>query len=459
MSGKLNLYGWLGVNVDKSEVHLEDGELTKSQNWINSDRVSGGLRKRPGLTKINSSAGGSGTSVTGAISSAHTQTLTNTFYAGIQAISAGSGTPSSTWRTSTNGTSWSAATSPARPAHITNITVLSVSEGYARCISFNGKLYWAGDDYTVASSSPTIHQWDGTTDIIVGTIPYNIAAGAGTFSRGVTCMAPYDASSFLIATQDDASGAGLKTARVLLFNPTTGTFTQLGPTAAVGSTEFAGHQVTCMVHHSNRVWLGTLNYGSGTGKIYFIRPTQDTTWTLDTTLGAAYNVESLCVYKGELYVGTNAVALGNPGIIYVRSTVGAYTASLTFSNNTSGYSTTSAMVAGNSRGSLGDNLYALTFDDGIAAVQNRPTIRKYDGTSWTTVYTLGDLGASRAQNRFGMGIVGPDNAAYFIIAEQDAGASADVNSDGLILRSTNGTTWTEVDQITNLHGVIGFTRT
>lgn len=56
MSEMLRVYnlGKLGVNVDKSPIHLQDGELTKAQNAIREPLgVEGGLKNRPGLRTFN----------------------------------------------------------------------------------------------------------------------------------------------------------------------------------------------------------------------------------------------------------------------------------------------------------------------------------------------------------------------------------------------------------------------
>lgn len=55
----LSIYnlGLKGVNVDASELHMEDGELRKAQNLIhNVSGVLGGITNRPGLSRFNSSA-------------------------------------------------------------------------------------------------------------------------------------------------------------------------------------------------------------------------------------------------------------------------------------------------------------------------------------------------------------------------------------------------------------------
>lgn len=55
----LSIYnlGLKGVNVDASELHMEDGELRTAQNLIhNVSGVLGGVTNRPGLSRFNTSA-------------------------------------------------------------------------------------------------------------------------------------------------------------------------------------------------------------------------------------------------------------------------------------------------------------------------------------------------------------------------------------------------------------------
>jgi len=459
VGAKLSIYnlGKLGVNVDANPVQLQDGEFTEAKNWTTDPSGSeGSIRKRPGLTAINSSAGGGGTSVLGAVNLGYTQTLTNTFYAGVRATAQNGSSPSATWRSSTNGTSWSSVTTPTRPVYGNEYATQWSDEVVA--LPHNNKLYYAGDDYvsypTASHSAPTIRCYDGVVDALVGRCPYNISIGADTNAFMVTAMALYDTDSFLVACADGGALGSTAPARVFRFFPANGQFQQIGPTAAVGATEFNAGIVQCMTVHAGRIFIGTERGGSGTGQTYMFRVGQDTTWSVDNTFGANYNIHSLASYKGRLFAGTRSLLSASP-IIYVRSTVGAWTASYTGSAASSGFSTLTALTV------FGDNLYCLGYEDGVADTSERITIKKFDDTSWSTVWTLDEGGQeSRSQNTVGgQGLVGPDGALYFVISETDAAAATDANSDGIILRSTNGTTWTEVDTFTNLRGCIGFTRT
>lgn len=454
MPGKLNLYnlGKLGVNVDKSPVHLEDGELTKSQNATRDALgVDGGLRKRPGLSRLNSVANSSFAGVTNL---PFPYSKTTTFYAAISATAEGGSSPSTIWRTSTNGTTWAAEiVQPNRAQHIdrTGMGTVANDPHFAdnkAIISFKDKLYYAGDDYirypTASHTAPTIHCWDGTVDAVVARAPYNIATGASTNAQSILAMAAHR-NLIYVSTFDGGSTPTLN-GRVFSFDPVIGDVLTTGPTAAVGATEFDGEIPYCLVSFLNRLWVGTHNtLAAGDSHVSFFRTGVDTAWTVDATF-SNYNVHSLCVYNGQLYAGLGPNG-GGAIKVKVRATDGTWSDSDSTGAGT--YSHYTALTV------FGTNLYALLYDDSAAAA-NRLKIRKFDGSSWSTVNTI--TSASRTQHLPGMGLsVG--GALYFTAAEGDGSAAVDANSDGIILRSTNGTAWTEVDQITNLRGLIGYIKT
>jgi hypothetical protein len=449
---KLDLYGFgtAGVNVVKSAIHISAKELTKAQNcYSDSLGEQGSIRKRDGLQKLNSTALASGGTVKGAINLPFAYTPTITFYA---AIDTGKTT---LWRTSTNGTTWASNTTAPVKAQFaasnqtTNITC------NAAMVSFKNKIYYAGSDYvvypTASHTAPTIHCWDGTVDQIVAYAPKNIAVGATTNAQAIIGMCLHN-NKIYFSTLDGGATPTLNS-RVFEFDPTTWAVKTIGPTAAVSATEFSGGVVWTLASHAGYLWAGTsyLNAGSQTGKIYSIRPGIDTSWTADAGVLAANQVAaSMISYKGGLYIGCRCDTAGSPVRCYVRSSDGAFAVSDNGGNG-SGNSQYAALTV------FGGNLFALRYDDSVAATQDRITVRKFTGTTWSTVYTLGDLGASRTQHLLGMGIVAPDSSAiYLVLAETDGTGTTDPNSDGIILRSTNGTTFTEVDTFTNLRCFIGY---
>lgn len=54
---RLYNFGAKGVNVDSSDLHMQDGELRQAQNAIhNIEGVLGGITNRPGLERFNATA-------------------------------------------------------------------------------------------------------------------------------------------------------------------------------------------------------------------------------------------------------------------------------------------------------------------------------------------------------------------------------------------------------------------
>lgn len=56
---RLYNFGAKGVNVDASDLHMEDGELRQAQNIIHNQLgVMGGITNRPGLTRFSAICAG-----------------------------------------------------------------------------------------------------------------------------------------------------------------------------------------------------------------------------------------------------------------------------------------------------------------------------------------------------------------------------------------------------------------
>lgn len=54
---KLYNFGQFGVNVDASDLHMQEGQLRRAQNMVNNTLgFGGGIMNRPGLTRFNASA-------------------------------------------------------------------------------------------------------------------------------------------------------------------------------------------------------------------------------------------------------------------------------------------------------------------------------------------------------------------------------------------------------------------
>jgi hypothetical protein len=235
----------------------------------------------------------------------------------------------------------------------------------------NNFFIYAGNDYQVGGTAPTIRIFDGLSDRSMITIP----DVAGVKTIAIIAMLAVGQTIYL-TTLDSGTSAADWTGRVFAFDPIALTLTQLGSQFTTGEVPYA------LCWHMGRLFMGT-NKGSGAAaKVYWIRPGIDSAWTTDRTLttDGVGGCMSLASYQGKLYVGCNATAAMGTNKILVRDTVGAYTTSFT------------ATFAGTLRASNGFPAMAEFNGNLYASFWNPDTtpdcyLKKFDGTSWTTVYT------------------------------------------------------------------------
>jgi hypothetical protein len=161
--------------------------------------------------------------------------------------------------------------------------------------------------------------------------------------------------------------------RVMSLDPSTGALVQIGNhfvTRASGADTIP----YALAWHAGRLWCGVLNRQDSdpAGAVYFFRPGIDTTWTLDRTAAItnSVGVAFLVSYKGQLFAGHRDGSTN--GIVEVRSSIGAWTASLTIADQTF----FNAIV-------FQDALYTTSHN----VTTNESYIRKFDGTTWTLVHT------------------------------------------------------------------------
>ena len=367
--GKLNVFnlGNKGVVLTKAPTHNEDGELSSAQNAIlDTDAREGAIRKRPGLTKVNSS------SLAGSVLGAVHVPLPDSGSGG----SGGAITRSlwiprrdnsftgNSWLKSTDGTTWAGQTSPTYFQDESNLAgddLLSIA-------AVRGKIYFPSYNFTAGSARPPLNVWDGTTDSIVLTVPTNITAGAATYERISAGM--LSAEGYLYFTAITDAGATVYS-RVFQYNPETGRVLQVGPSLTVG-TGGTETQINDLAWFEGRLWACTR--GDSEGQIFSIRPPSgtfigDTAWITEHTATSTLSLYSMASYKGKLYVGTSV------GTVIVRSTTGTFSTSDTASAANSQYSGLFVYQ---------DNLYAAQ----AKTVANTFVYRKFDGTSWTTDFDI-----------------------------------------------------------------------
>ena len=442
--GHLSVYnlGKLGVNVDKSPVHLDDGELTKAQNAIHDPigGVDGALKNRPGLVKYNSSTfgsvsvlGGVNLPISGFGSSAGGSSTTPTLYWTAPAILARS---TNLFSTATALNTPSGAVVSVQLIYPNNIvidtnevsaTVLAGSRFGRPGVFYNNRFYFhaaataTGATTGVGEGKGVINVYDGTATKRFAQIPYNqavyVASDPLTFERNVTSIYAFNGSLYLTTCDNDANDTTF-VGRVFRLHPDTGQLTQIGTGLP------AGYIPWRMAFTKDTLFVGLRRQTiTNSGRVYSFRLDVSTTWALETTFAAnLYAPGSMAAYKDEIFVGTYTGSAGTAPLLYKRSTTGTWTTSDTGA-------TTIRFNGWPDMALFKDKLYATYF--GSLAGNN--LIREYDGTSWTT-------------RQSGQGNSG---GGHWVLAAPTGGrlyaaGSTGTDQTSFLSHSTNGTSWTDV---------------
>lgn len=293
MGEKLDVYnlGETGVNLTKSPIHVEDGELVAAQNAeFFLDEGQGAIRKRAGLQRLNTSvlAG----SVRGVIGVPLPGPGGRSVYAQ---------RPGSPWfRVTTNGTTWADTTEfPTSPgsggaSYVDN--PINVARNTAK------QFFWTAID---GSGNALLLGFDGIAQ-------YEVLRIASATMR-VLCV---HAGDLVVCERSDAQ-------RVWLVDPVNGSMTLIGSEFAGGA---PGEEIFSACSYLGKVWIGTAN--ASTGKIYSARAGA-TAWTLERTAAANLHAySSMAVFGGKLYAGLSALA-GTAAIIEERTVAGVWSTTRT----------------------------------------------------------------------------------------------------------------------------------
>jgi hypothetical protein len=470
--GKLDLYnlGQLGVNTDKNPIELEDGELTKSQNAIHDPLGSmGGLRKRPGLVKVNSVAAAG--SINGAVgvpivvgSAGNDGGLTpapavapdtRTFLVARRITSSTAG-----WNTSTDGfvtspttggpDGFAAAATPRVPDNLWVGMEESGDSTLHKCraiysgrpmVTYRNRLYYAGNDYTFQSTSPTIRMWDGTTDYKLTVVP----ARQNTVAEAVTDMiVGGDGLLYFIVHDSGVNSANTMKSRVFSLDPNTGVLSQVGSGFPLSPETVRVPFSLCW--HQGQLWTRTHGAGIGAASqvVYNIRPGIDSEWTIDTSDGTTHTSCNLLMsFQGQLFMPIVADQ-NTAALIRLRSTLGVFSTTLTATLVQSGAPTMTAFGYANAftcGAIFGGNLYLAYWNQEGAANDNSGDkylrIYKYTGSAWSCVYAPAANDADNIPYNQAVVIGG---TLYFVSAPERTSS----NTQNRILRTSDGSNFTSV---------------
>ncbi len=314
-------------------------------------------------------------------------------------------------------------------------------DGYPSCV-LNNVMYYVGgyDDYTVGTNAPVLRAYDGYTDTVVLRIPRNPDVSSTAEAKAIVALLPANGKLYLSTYDGGANGAGGGTIKgsVYEFNPSTQKLTKLGATFPTG------HMPYSLLWAYGRVWCGTaINRASDVtpARVYWFRPSIDATWTLDKTFDANEDMcMALAVFQGLVYAAVNNnIDTGDTAKVYVRSTAGAWSNSDTGTttgggsgNYDNGY--TSLLVWPPENASVTSPTPALfAVRRRIVGDADTGAIRKFNGSSWSTVYTFDYAGAGSSHLDLTYAISGTTIVPVIWLTR----------GVGLFPNSTNGTSWTD----------------
>lgn len=288
--------------------------------------------------------------------------------------------------------------------------------GFPGCgVSLNNRLIYAADSYTVGTDAPPIRLFDGTSDRELIRVPKTAAL---VLPKAIMSMIATNGTIYL-STYDSGTTSADWAGRIFILDPQDTTLIPLGDDVFT-----AGQLPYAIAWYNGSLWVGTHRQdGAQVGRLYRIRPGQETTWTLDHTFSAGEGcVASLASFQGSLYCGmTNAA--GTFAKVFARDSLGAFTTADTGTGGTA--------TAGNGYPYLyvfGTNLYASFWNNDTPKIAK---IRKFDGTSWTTAYT----GAAGTLTPF----IGMFEDSGYLFA-----LGGGLLLQAALLRTTNGSSWTDL---------------
>ena len=420
-------FGGGGCNLVKNPLQLATDEATQLQNAeLIPDANIGGkgaLSKRGGLAALNGSALAG--SILGMIGLNLKTSYTRTLYAARGTEDA------NTFMTSTNGTSWSDSSSALAHVSPASLDDQNGTRDAHRFASFKNFLVYPSNDYTSGSGKPPINLWDGTNALEIAEVPFGPSGTAETASYAITDMIVANGKIYF-ATHEQGGSTPNLCGRVLSLNLQTGLIHQIANSFGAGTGEMTGGYPSCLCWYQNQLFVG-LNNGAttdGIGKIVRCYPDIDTDWTSDTATLVS-SISSLCIFKGDLYVGAQSSASTGARLYKRAAATQAYTTQLTSASGAGGDGHYGHLIV------YSDELYAVEYFSGGTDVVH--IIKSSDGTTFATdrdVDSVDGVDATTPQMPGGALVL--SSALYYVFRATTATAT-----DGYILRKASGT-WTKV---------------
>lgn len=411
-----------GVNLVKDPILLDNSELTQAQNAeILVNEAKGALAKRGGLSALNSSPLSG--AITGMLGVPLETTYTRTLYAARQTASA------NTFTRSTNGTSWTNTSSLTAAAANDKFQDNTNEQTARRLVSFGSFIVYPGDNYTQATTNPTIISWDGTEAYTLTSVPIG---PSGNASPTYVITDALTANGIIyMAISDPGGSAPNRPGRVMSLDIRTGKLAQVAAAFGGGTGEISGGAPACLAWYKGQLWVGLNleNTTNGTGKIVRCYPTIDTTWTTDVS-NLTNSVTSLLPFKGDLIACTRSSVSAGAVITKRSRTAGTWSTSATSGGGAAGSGHYASLVE------YSGSVYAVEYFSGVTDILH--IVSSSDGASWSTSRDV-DANDSPADppQLPGAGIV-YNSDLFYVFRSTSVSAT-----DGFIMRRSAGS-WTKV---------------
>lgn len=314
----------------------------------------------------------------------------------------------------------------------------------------NNVLYYPSDNYTVGLSDIPIYTWDGTTNQLFTSIPFNVmelVSGVMTavpLKRIMSMMVNGNVLYVTVASGLGGANVAVRSrgGRVFSIDLSTKAITLLGSVWLNSD----GYIPYSLAWHAGRLWLGLIDrLNAATAHLYFIRPGIDADWTLDHTLSQGSGIASMFSYNGELYCGSfNSTTQ----VVEKRDPVGAWTIvrSVTFSANAG---TWLSMTEFNTTPTTRNLFTALWYPTSGTSTSRLQVHMQDAGGTWSIVYDkVRSVGAAAACCTMFV-----ENEILYVGGGGWGGSGSSLNA--ILLSSVDGVTW--LDETASLAGAFNAT--